>query len=122
MRYALLSERELMRDATRADRAQISGRETVATQRNPPKLRGRTSVSSNDDGALWPAPTSGDVGGNFGRFVKSSWVHVTEESFSWPESFLQKTPPFGQQIGLTATRNFINMRGDCPNSLPRFPK
>ena len=44
IRYTPLPQSELMRDATLADLAQISGRETVATQQNSPNLHWRSLV------------------------------------------------------------------------------
>ena len=67
-----------MRGAFLADRARISGRETVAIQHNSPNFHLRILVSSDVNGSFRPSRNSGEVGRNSKSFAKSSWVNVRE--------------------------------------------
>ena len=66
-----------------ADRAQISGWGTVATQRDSSSFQWHIPVSSFVAGPPRPAPKFGDVRRNFKFPVAPPCVKATGESVSW---------------------------------------
>ena len=102
IRYTSLPQSEVTREAILANRAQMPGRITVATQRNSPNLHWRILVSSGDSESFRPAHDVGDVGRSSRFFVKSSWVDIAEKSLSWASSVLACTGD------LTWTFSFLN--------------
>ena len=120
-----------MRDASFANRAHGSGRETVATQRSSPNLRERILVSSIDAGSLRPArcfggAASGLLGQCRGEILPLRHIHARVYgglllNIQLAESILQKTPRLSQHVGPTTPQNIMDIRGDGPYARPRFP-
>ena len=82
MRYTSPPQRGLIRDEISADRAQMSVRETAATQHNAPNFHRLIFVSSVDEGSFRPAYKRGNLERYLRFFAKASRVNVAEESFS----------------------------------------
>ena len=80
MRYRSLPRGEFTREAIRANRAQISGLETVANQQSSPSAQQRSLMSPSDNGSCRAARDRREVGNGVKSCANSSCVYVPEIS------------------------------------------
>ena len=114
IRRASPPQSELSRAANPANRAQISGRDAAATQRNLPGFHRCSVISFDNRGSFRPAHSSGDMAPE-----KSSWP-ISIPSRAKPS--FRKTARQQRRIGFAATQSIINKCGDRTRGPVRFTK